>query len=266
VQCVTYLACYRNKTIQIIVLIILIAIIINVGVKTCLIVALGLFCIYLLYICWPLALIAFAIWFITESSESTPSEQSTVPTAKITSPMTPSLPVVSSQYKSEKEKITARTEAPRLPVVAYPQELETLYVNTQQMKLRAGSDTKYDELGRVFYGDAVVAIETEVSTDGGNWVKVKTGNLEGWLNRKFLSATQPANQKSEKDIKEILQEIKDTQLYNDKGIPYANELYNSYIEHNAKPFCDSKKNENGVFKFIYQNSTIIYDCKTNVAR
>jgi hypothetical protein len=71
------------------------------------------------------------------------------------------------------------------------QSLKILYVNTEQMKLRSGAGAKYGELGRVFMGDTLVATETAVSTDGGNWVKVKTGNLEGWLNRKYLSATQP---------------------------------------------------------------------------
>jgi hypothetical protein len=85
------------------------------------------------------------------------------------------------------------TPAPAVPTYSNPQpQPETLYVNTQQMILRAGAGANYGELGRVFLGDAVIATETAVSADGGNWVKVKTGNLEGWLNRKLLSISQPA--------------------------------------------------------------------------
>jgi hypothetical protein len=60
------------------------------------------------------------------------------------------------------------------------------------MILRAGAGAEYGEISKIPYGDAVIATETAVSADGGNWVKVKTGNLEGWLNKKLLSISQPA--------------------------------------------------------------------------
>jgi Bacterial SH3 domain len=96
-----------------------------------------------------------------------------------------------SQTDTDKQPANSNPLPTALPYNSSQHEPETLYVNTKQMKLRGGPGVQYGDLGRISFGDAVVATETAASTDGGNWVKVKTGNLEGWLNRKFLSATQP---------------------------------------------------------------------------
>lgn len=97
-----------------------------------------------------------------------------------------------SKTDTDKQPANSNSLPMASPLYNSPQhEPEMLYVNTQQMKLREGPGVQYGDLGRISYGDAVVATETVISADGGNWVKVKTGNLEGWLNRKFLSATQP---------------------------------------------------------------------------
>lgn len=119
---------------------------------------------------------------------------------------------------------------------------ETLYVNTQQMKLRSGAGAEYGELGRVFMGDTLVATETALSTDGGNWVKVKTGNLEGWLNRQYLSTTQPVieadptaskqipdsqtqKESAPENLEQHIQKMLEGAMNNDENIIQTNKQY-----------------------------------------
>lgn len=77
---------------------------------------------------------------------------------------------------------------------------ESLYVNTEQMKLRDGPGSSFHEIGRVSYGNTVTAVGSITSSDGGNWVKVKVDNMEGWLNKKYLSNTQPNSYLGELDM------------------------------------------------------------------
>lgn len=91
--------------------------------------------------------------------------------------------------------------------IQYQNEPETFYVNTQQIKIRAGAGIQYRVLGKISYGEAVVATETAVSTDGGNWAKVKVGNFEGWINKKYLTTTPITVSQPKTDISSTNAEI-----------------------------------------------------------
>ena len=122
-----------------------------------------------------------------------PSGQSTVSTPTI--PPTVIVEPNNTQQPSGQSTVSTPTIPPTVivePNNTQQQEPETLYVNTQTLILREGPGKEYNELDKIFYGDAVIATETSVSRDGGNWVKVKSGNFEGWLNKKYLSVTQLA--------------------------------------------------------------------------
>lgn len=95
--------------------------------------------------------------------------------------------ILKTETSSEQAQIinTVPTNTP-IPQKTY-QAPETLYVNTQQMKLRSGPGVQNSEIGRVSFGDAVVVTEYTTNADGGSWVKVTTESLSGWLNKKYLS-------------------------------------------------------------------------------
>jgi hypothetical protein len=151
---------------------------------------------------------------------------------EISAPMTPPIPVevkvplpapVINPEPTPLPEIELPTDKPSVIPMTPPVELppnsnnqqsepETLYVDTQQMILRAGAGKDYSDFGRVYQGDTVMVIESAMSKDGGNWVKVKTGNLEGWLNKKYLRGINTTNtdericiQQASQDQKKIVE-------------------------------------------------------------
>ena len=66
-------------------------------------------------------------------------------------------------------------------------QAETLYVNRPEINVRSGPGAEYQKVAKLQYRNRVIAMQSTVSSDGGNWRKVSFNGLDGWVNRKLLS-------------------------------------------------------------------------------
>lgn len=69
--------------------------------------------------------------------------------------------------------------------------IENAYVNTQQLNLRSGPGSEHSVVTKLSQGDSVLCLEKKQSSDGGTWVRVRSGTFEGWVNQKLLSNAPP---------------------------------------------------------------------------
>lgn len=61
------------------------------------------------------------------------------------------------------------------------------YVNTKNLNVRSGPGPEYSVITKLSQGSPVRSLEKTESKDGGFWMKIRTGSLEGWVNEKLLS-------------------------------------------------------------------------------
>jgi len=65
--------------------------------------------------------------------------------------------------------------------------IESAFVSTLQLNVRTGPGSEYDIVSQLTYGSSVICYERSQSSDGGTWVKIRAGSVDGWVNQKLLS-------------------------------------------------------------------------------
>lgn len=67
------------------------------------------------------------------------------------------------------------------------------YVNTQQVNLRSGPGSEYGSVDKFPRGTQLSLLQRSSAADGGSWIKVRIGDLEGWVNEKLIASTPPTD-------------------------------------------------------------------------
>lgn len=73
---------------------------------------------------------------------------------------------------------------------------EPFYVNTKELNVRSGSGIEYSVTSKLYYGQAVVGLDTAISSNGKAWIHITTDTVNGWVNKSLLSSIAPSIQQT----------------------------------------------------------------------
>jgi uncharacterized protein YgiM (DUF1202 family) len=68
-------------------------------------------------------------------------------------------------------------------------DIDKASVNTLYLNVRSGPGTNYGRITKLSQGTIVNCYERTQSSDGGIWVKIHVGSVEGWVNQKLLTSS-----------------------------------------------------------------------------
>lgn len=75
-------------------------------------------------------------------------------------------------------------------ITSTPEPMGNAYVDRGSINVRAGPGTSYGVSTKLAQGDSVICcIDRKQIQDGGTWVRIRAGDVEGWVNEKLLSKT-----------------------------------------------------------------------------
>lgn len=65
--------------------------------------------------------------------------------------------------------------------------IESAYVSARRLNVRSGPGSEYSVIAELLQGDSVICVGRAQSSDGGTWVRIRSGSFEGWVNQKLIN-------------------------------------------------------------------------------